>query len=113
MKVKSDFGGFFGAILLLIIYVPLILRFLLGQKYDFFDYLSENYEYSKIVMIAYAISSGIFWFWMLFDWGSRTFVKKQYKFFWLLIFFLSYVFGSTVYYFVVCKLRKGISIPKA
>jgi len=108
MKSKVKYHDIFAVILLILIYVPLIVYFLLGQQEDFFVNISQNYGYGKIVLFLNPFSAVIFWFWMFYDWGNRTFSENKYKFIWFVMFFLTFTFGSTFYYFIVCKFKKGL-----
>jgi hypothetical protein len=109
-KNKFNLSDIIAIILMLMIYIPLLIYFLSGQKESFFMNLSENYKFGKFIIFLTPFSSAVLWFWMLFDWGSRVFKKKKYKIFWLVIFFLTFTFGSTVYYFIVRKFNKGLKI---
>ncbi len=109
MRVKLNVRDAMAIILLIIIYVPLITHVSLGQETNFLLHLWENYDIGKVIVVANPICSVIFWLWMLFDWGNRSFIKKKYKIYWFIIFFVTYFLGSTVYYFLVCKFRKGLS----
>lgn len=118
MKYKFDIKDAFVIPLTVLLYTQLTL-FLLsffsqGQEGDLIvrlslKYLSEKYYLVKAVGVVGAFSTVILWFWMLFDWGNRTFVKKKYKVYWFIVFFLTYAFGSTVYYFTVRKFKKGLT----
>jgi hypothetical protein len=117
MKYKFNIKDAFVITISILLYSQVILFiisfFVPGQKGEFIvrlsvKYLSEQYYFVRIVGTAWAMSSVILWFWMLLDWGTRTFVKKKYKIYWFIIFFSTYVFGATIYYFKVCKFRKGL-----
>jgi hypothetical protein len=107
-KNKFHLSDIIAILLMIMIYVPLLIYFLSGQEETLFVNLAENSKFGKFVIFLNPISSVVFWFWMLFDWGTKTFAKKEYKILWFVIFFMTFSFGSTAYYFVVCKFRQGL-----
>lgn len=92
----------FTAVLMLAIYLPLLI----GQ--DFFVHLwKDSGTIGKLIVCGQPLAAVTFWLWMIFDWGRKE-IRKPYKLVWFIMFFLTFVIGATLYYVLVCKLKKGL-----